>query len=448
MKRNSTACIIPIQGPASPRRTDTIGRRIKLIVVVTASCLTGFTSVNSSIAYDWPQILGPNRNGIAIGEKLMDSFPAEGLNKIWSHPVGEGYSGPVVVGNRVIIFHRGKSEQWVECLSLKDGTEIWKTSLPAKYRSGGIDSDTGPKAVPLIHDDKVYLFDAAGELFCLGLNDGKTIWTRSTASDFRAPPGYFGFGSSPIAVDNTLIVNVGGNDAGVVGLDLDTGQTRWVATDQRASYSSPVAITQSGLTRVLVMTRLKFFGIDPANGDVLFEVPFGDRGPTVNGAMPLVVNDKVFLTASYGIGSKWLAPYGTSVKEIWSDSNNFESQYSTPVLLNGKLYGSSGREDHKNGSYRCLELGTGKLVWTEENVPVGHSILVNDKIVVLDHTGTLHILNATPKQFTRIYKTRLFNAPSRAIPAISNGKLLARSNFSQGKAELACFEIGQARSDE
>ncbi len=455
MKRNSTACIIPILGPASPRRTDTIGRRIKLIVVMTASCLTGFTPVNSTIAYDWPQILGPGRNGIAIGEKLMDSFPAEGLNKIWSHPVGEGYSGPVVAGNRVIIFHCPQSGQVVECLSLASGKEIWKTDLPTKYRGGGIDPDRGPKAVPLVHQGKVYLYDTAGELYCLDLANGNLRWNRSTATDFRAPPGYFGFGSSPIVIGDTLIVNVGGDEAGIVGFDLETGQTRWVATDQRASYSSPVASTCNGQPCALVVTRLKFFGINPTNGKILFEFPFGDRGPTVNGAMPVVVDDHVFLTSSYGVGSRWLTPTVGAVQEGWSDPTRFESQYSTPVLRDGMLYGSCGREDRQNGSYRCVDAATGKLAWVEEDVPVGHSILVDDKIVLIDHSGKLHILQATPRAFTRLYQAELFETPARAIPALTGGKLLVRSNATGGggallgkQGELACFEIGQAKTDE
>ncbi len=447
MRRNANNCIITTEGPVSPRRTASQASRFGATFFIANLFLLTTVGSNGSDACDWPQILGPNRNGIAIGEKILNSLPENGLKKKWSHPVGEGYAGPTVSKDRVIIFHRQNSQQWAECLSLRDGSVIWKTELPAKYRSGGIDSDRGPKAVPLIHQDKVYLFDAAGELFCLSMDDGRLIWTRSTASDFRAPPGYFGFGSSPIAIGNSLIVNVGGNDAGVVAFDLDDGKTQWVASDQRASYSSPAAITLNDKEHLLLVTRLKFLVIDPSQGNIIYETEFGDRGPTVNAAIPVSANDQIFLTASYGIGARLLAPLATELKEIWSDRDNFESQYSTPLFYEGKLYGTSGREDRQNGSYRCIDFGSGKLNWTEENFPVGHSILVGRKIVVLDHTGNLHILEATPKKFARSYQTRLFDAPSRAIPAIANGNLLARSNFTQGKAELACFEIGETKND-
>ena len=445
MERKLNQCIIPAQGPARPRRTES--NKGRFLVLMAALLITGTTSALGLpvAAQNWPQIMGPNRNGVAENESLLKSFPKDGLKKIWSHSIGQGYAGPVVSGDRVIVFHRVRSQQLVECLSLKDGSTYWKTELPAKYRSGGIDPDTGPKAVPLIHNGNVYLFDAAGELYCLDMADGKELWSRSTSPDFRAPSGYFGFGSSPIVVGNSLICNVGGRDAGVVAFNLNTGQTLWAATDQRSSYSSPIAINIEGKPLVMLVSRLKFFGLDPSNGNIMFEFPFGDRGPTVNGAMPVAIGDKVFLTASYGIGARLLSPSTSGVRELWSDTQNFESQYSTPVLSGGKLYGTAGREDHRTGSFRCLDPNTQTTAWVEEDFPVGHSILVDDKIVVLDHTGQLHILKANPNQFERIYQTRLFDGKSRAMPALSQGRLLARSNATNGKAELACFLIGATK---
>ncbi|MCH2178706.1 MAG: PQQ-binding-like beta-propeller repeat protein [Mariniblastus sp.] len=434
--------IITAQGPTRPRRT--VSNQVGFLFVLTTLLITGSTGAlaPSAAAQNWPQIMGPNRNGISENETLLRSFPEDGLKKVWSHPIGQGYSGPVVEGDRVVVFHRIRSDQWVECLSLRDGSIYWKTKLPAKYRSGGIDPDTGPKAVPIIHNGNVYLFDAAGELFCLNMADGSEIWSRSASTEFRAPSGYFGFGSTPIIVSDALIVNVGGRDAGVVAFDLKTGETQWTATDQRSSYSSPIVTNTDGKPTVMLVSRLKFFGLNPATGQVAFEFPFGDRGPTVNGAMPVAIGNKIFLTASYGIGARYLAPSTTGIRELWSDANNFESQYSTPILSQGKLFGTAGREDHRTGSFRCLDPSTQTTEWVEENFPVGHCILVNDKIVVLDHTGQLHILKANPKAFERIYQTRLFEGKSRAMPALSNGRLLARSNAINGEAELACFLIG------
>lgn len=419
-----------------------------LPAMLLALLLQSFVSIGQAgTPWDWPQILGPDRNGVAADETLLKEFPEAGLKKLWSYPVGEGYAGPAVVEDRVIVFHRVGNDQFADCLDLADGQRIWRTRLPATYRSGGIDSDTGPKCVPLIDEGRVFLYDAAGMLFCLQLSDGQEIWRRDLADDFRAPPGYFGFGSAPLAIGDSLLINVGGREAGIVALDAATGQTRWQATDERASYSAPVAARWQNRPIALFVTRLNFLGIDPADGAVLFEAPFGKRGPTVNGASPVLLQDGVVLTASYGVGAQRLKWDGSDVASVWANPLSLESQYSTPILHQGYLYGSSGREDRRNGSYRCIDPGTGRVVWSQANLPVGHTIRVGDELIVLDCTGGLHVVAAQPEGFQRRYRTELFAGPARGLPAVSDGRLLARSNFVRGEAELACFQVGPFAAD-
>jgi len=128
------------------------------------------------------------------------------------------------------------------------GKVLWRTALPTRYVST-ISSDSGPRCVPLIHKDAVYLFGAGGELFCLALDSGKQRWLRDTRREFKAPEGYFGVGSTPIVEDGKLLVNVGSRDgAGVIALGLADGKTIWKSTNERASYSSPVAVTNSAKT--------------------------------------------------------------------------------------------------------------------------------------------------------------------------------------------------------
>ncbi len=393
---------------------------------------------------DWPQILGPGRDGVANGEKLLDQFPNGVPRTLWTHPVGQGYAGPVIGGDQVIIFHRTENQQQVESLDAETGTERWVTKLPATYRGGGIDADTGPKCAPLIHEGSVYLFDAAGVLFCLNLNDGKPIWTRDTMKDFRAPEGYFGFGSTPIVIDDKLLVNVGGADAGIVAFDLKDGSTIWQSVDERASYSSPVEFQFNDKRIAVVVTRLKLLGIDPVDGKVLFEFQFGKRGPTVNAAVPVAIGKDILVTASYGIGSKLITTKGTPPRIVW-ENDSLASQYSTPVLHQGKLFGYNGREDTGDGTYRCIDAGTGKLLWEQPGMPVGHSLLIGDKILMLDCKGKLRIIEANSEHFKQLFEYALFNSNARAIPAISGGRLYARSNYVSGQANLICVEVGQRK---
>lgn len=398
------------------------------------------------LAQDWPQINGPDRNGVALDEKLDTArWPAESLAPTWSHPVGQGFSGPVVKAEKVIIFHRPRKDYLCEALNATTGKAIWNRTLPAVYRGGGPDGDLGPKATPIIDDNRVYLLGTGGELYCLDLADGKTIWKRNIQLEYKSPPGYFGSGSTPIIHDGKLIVNVGGREAAVVAFDKTNGKEVWKSFDDRASYSSPVVGKIKGQPTILMITRLHFIGLSPENGQVLFKTKFGVTGPSVNGAMPLFQDGKVFINSAYGVGAKWIDIRSGKLDIIWENDDSFSSQYSTPILIDGYLYGTAGREDFRNGSFRCVEAETGRVKWSKSGVPVGHAFLVGSQILLLDSEGYLHAINPSPNRFELAKKVMLFDSPARSIPAISNGKLYARSNSGGRNGELGCFQIGVSK---
>ena len=375
----------------------------------------------------------------------MNRWRKAGLRRgpavVWRHEVGEGYAGPAVADGKVIVFHRVKSVQIAEALDAKTGKAIWKTELPASYQGGGIDSDRGSKCVPLVHRDKIYLLGPAGNLFCLTLADGKEIWRRNLAEDFSSPAGFFGFGSTPIVIDEKLLLNVGGDDAGIVAFDLNTGKTIWQAVDDRASYSSPIEIRLGDRTLAVFITRLNLIGLNPADGKVLFTMPFGKRGATVNGANPVFVDDHLFVTSAYNVGARWIElnnePAGVKTSVTWSNDESFSSQYSTPVFADGFFYGTCGREDFGNGEFRCLNAETGKVQWSEK-MPVGHTILAGENMLVLDCTGELHLVQVNSQKFDRLATAKVFKTKSRSLPALADGLLYIRSNGPQG--ELLCLE--------
>jgi len=404
---------------------------------------------DNALMGDWPQINGPQRNGVATNEKLLAQWPKE-LNELWSHPIGQGYAGPVVVQNRVIVFHRPAKKYLVESLNAETGELIWNKQLDAEF-PGGMDGDKGPKSIPLVHDGNIYLVGAEGKLFCLRFDDGELIWQKDLLSDYPAQSGYFGVGATPIAIGKNLICNVGGRDAGVVAFDLKTGVEAWKAFDDRASYSSPIAIQRDGIEIAVFITRLNLVGLNATNGKVVFQSKFGKSGPTVNGAMPVRVTDDgteyLFASAAYGVGAKlWKLPSNV-VEEIWANDTSYSSQFSTPVIRDGFLFGTSGREDHNNGAFCCVDVLTGQAIWKRDRMKVGHSILVGDKILLFETSGGLHVIDADKTKFKREFQAQLFDSTSFAMPALSDGLLYARSNAgSSGSGELVCVEVGKRTS--
>lgn len=404
--------------------------------------------VNNTHAGDWPQILGPNRDGHATGEKLTDQWPAAGLKPEWTYNLGSGYAGPAVVGKQVLVFHRRGAQEVLESVDLATGKPLWKTEFLATY-NGGIDSDKGPRCVPVVKDGRVFVYGAAGDLHCVSLEKGEELWSRSLMADYAGDEGYFGAGSTPLVIGDRVIANIGGPKAGLVAVETKTGKTAWQTTDEGASYAAPTSVTIGGKEHGLFVTRLNALLVDPLTGKTSPLLPFGKRGPTVNAATPLVFGGQMFLTASYDIDAV-LATVKSPAEVRWQDGDTLSSQYTTPVYHNGFLYGTHGREDQPPAAeLRCIEASTGKVKWKQAGFGVAHAILAGDKLLLQTVKGDLVLVAAAPDGFRELARTTVARVRDpnnrgvlRPLPALSQGRLLTRSS-EDGTGKLFCFRVGE-----
>ena len=389
-------------------------------------------------AGDWPQILGPHRSGV-VDEKLPDHFPQGGPQQVWSVPLGQGYAGPIVQGDKVIAFHRLEDVERLECFSVSTGRSLWKADFPATYR-GGVDADVGPRCVPIISQGGVFVYGAGGDCHCVELATGKPVWSRELAVDYAAPDGYFGAGSTPIVIGERLLVNVGGKQGGIVALNLASGKTEFAVSKEQASYASPALYRQGPREFAIFVTRFNVVKLDPRTGDFLTLFPFGKLGPTVNAAVPLVLGDQLFTTSSYGVGATLASLSPPEAKVIWSNDETLSSQYATPVIRGDYLYGIHGREDIPPAHLRCVAWKTGKILWTREAFGVAHAILAGHKLLLLTVEGELVLTAASPEKYIELSRAKVTKGVTRALPALSNGKIYFRTNAG-GAGELVCLQL-------
>jgi len=408
------------------------------------SLLTALLIASSLSAADWPQILGPNRNGVSGTEELASKW-ATAPKQLWRKAVGSGWAGPAVVGQNVILFHRIGRNEVVSCFNAASGKETWKTEFLATYR-GGINPDTGPRCVPIIHKNRIYVLGAGGDIHCLQLAGGKKVWTRNAYADYRGREGYFGAGSTPIIVGDHLIANIGGRPgAGLVAFKLSNGKTAWKATEEGASYSSPTTTKVDGKDVVVFVTRLNTVGIDPVSGKVFFRMRFGSPGPTVNAATPLIFGNHLFLSASYGIGCL-TAKMSTTAKPkiVWKNDQTMSSQYTTCVYRAGYLYGLHGRQDTSFdiAKLRCVDAKTGEVKWSVNDFGVAHTILAKKNMLVLTDSGKLILVQPSPTAYKKLGSAQISKGTTRALPALSNGRLFVRVNGG-GRGELISLQVGK-----
>ena len=390
---------------------------------------------------DWPQILGPGRNGVAGDEKLADSWPKSGPRTVWQREGGSGFSGLAVAEGIAVLFHRVGDVEIVEAMNAATGQPIWKTDFPARYIPSYV-NDNGPRAVPVIQGGRVYVFGALGGLRCVDFETGNKLWERDTFEEYNSkkqfhgepPEGYFGIGSTPIVEGDKLIVNVGGDTkgAGIVAFSLQTGKTLWKATKERASYSSPVAATVDGVRHVIFVTRLNVVSIDPANGKVRFRFPFGAHGPKVSAATPLVLDGHLFVSASYEFGAVFAKIGPSDAKVLWSSDEMMSSQYTTCVWDNGSLYGIHGRQDRGRAGLRCFDPKTQKVCWEKSSFGYATLIKADGKLLILKTNGELVLAELNPNQYRELARATIFEPtireryPVKALPALATGRLYVR----------------------
>ena len=450
--------------------------------------------------FDWPVFLGPHGTGISDETGLLDVWPEDGPAVLWEKRIGNGYSSPSIRGNKLVIHHRQRDIDVIECLRADDGMPLWNYEYDTDF-SDPYGYSNGPRCSPLLTETRCYTYGAQGLLVCLDLNTGKRVWERDTAADWKVPAHFFGAGCTPILEGNLLIVLVGGQpNSGVVAFDAATGETKWesvgretwqgVKTDdpgnpplkwtdeeQLVSYSSPIAVTIHGKRHLLCLVRQGLVSLDPVTGSVRFKYWFRSRThESVNAARPVVVGDQIFLSAAYETGMALLKVHddGKEYDVVWRDKRGMSTHWSTPIHHDGCLYGFSGRHENE-GMLQCVDLKTGEQVWetngfegnvnelevdretgqirssaTGKIIPFpfygrGSATMADGKHFILGERGTLALARLSRDGWKELSRTsfKKLKYPMWASPVLSRGRLYLRS-----EDWLICLDVAQpAASD-
>ena len=435
-----------------------------------------------AVVEDWPSFLGPRHDGVSRETPLNLRWDAAGPRLLWSIERGTGYASPAVVTaqlgsaqgqpgsaqGQLVLTHRVGDVDVVECLDPENGARRWRKTFATDYQDR-YGYNNGPRSSPVIAGDRVLCFSQTGVLRCLALTDGATRWTRELNRDHQVSQGFFGAGTTPLVDGDLVIVNVGGS-ACVVGLDLASGATRWTTADEwGASYASPVPAVLGGQRRVLLFVGGEsrpptggLLAIDPATGAKDLRFYWRSKSyESVNASCPVVIGDRVLVTASYQTGSALVQAVadGTvlSAKPVWTNPEA-GCHFATPIHLDGNLYGSIGR-NHPDAELACIDLATGALRWHEQprwNEQVGgrdvvmstfraQFLRVDGHFLCLGEEGHLLCYDFTPTGMTELARSWLFKAPeSWTPPVLWHGLLYVCQNHAGRdgtKPRLLCYDL-------
>jgi len=422
-------------------------------------------------AADWPEYRGPDREGVWEADGLVGDFAGlhEGgdgpLPRVWSTPVGAGYSGPTVAGDRVYLMDRGSpdADQEVErivCVDRATGERLWSHRYPCVYQ--GVAYAYGPRASVTIHDGKAYALGTMGHLHCLEAETGDVLWERDLGEHYEVDVPTWGMAASPLVEGDIVVVQVCAPEDGAcfAGFDRDTGEERWRAFADKGSYVSPRMIEQAGKRVLVAWTGERIAGMDAATGDVHWEIETPPSRMVINVPGPAFDQDesRMFLSVFYD-GSR-LIELGRDelvARELWHRKGINERKtealhcmISPPLFHGGYIYGIDSY-----GQMRCLDPKTGDRIWENlEAVPqgrwgTGFMVKNGDRIWMLTERGDLVIAKLSPQGYEEIDRAPLIE-PTTPLKQRTEGTVLwshpafaGTRIFARNDRELICVELGR-----
>jgi outer membrane protein assembly factor BamB len=449
-----------------------------IILLGSAAVMLGvILSGPRAAADDWPQWLGPERDGIWRETGIIQKFPAAGPAVRWRVPIGGGYTGPAVADGRVFVMDRQVAggaanprnafdrsripgNERVLCLNEKDGAILWKHEYDCPY---AISYAAGPRATPLVSGGKVYTLGAEGNLLCLDATDGKVIWSRDFKRDFGVNTPTWGFAGHPLLDGRKLICLVGGEGSVAVAFDKDSGKEIWRAlTAREPGYCPPTIITAGGTRQLIIWHPEAVNSLDPETGRLLWSHPWQVRSGLCI-ATPRLAGDLLLLSSFYTSSKCFrldasepkaaIAWEGRSISERNTDT--LHSLMSTPFIEGDYIFGICSY-----GQLRCLKLATGERVWEsleatgstgdpgrQTNRWKNAFIIKNGgRFFLANESGDLIIAKLTPAGYEEISRAHLLEPtntdPRRAVvwshPAFAN-----RCVFMRNDREVICASLAE-----
>jgi outer membrane protein assembly factor BamB len=429
-------------------------------------------------ADDWPQWLGPRRDGVWRETGVLERFPEGGPKTRWRTAIGAGYAGPAVAGDRVFVTDRVLAtgaanpadpfardaiagRERVLCLDDATGKVLWTHEYDCPYR---VSYPAGPRATPVVRDGKVYTLGTMGDLLCLDATDGKVLWSRNLPADYKAPVPVWGFSASPLLDGDRLICLVGGKGSVAVAFHKDTGKELWRALSaDEPGYCPPVIVDAGGKRQLIIWHPQAVNSVDPESGHLWWS-----QQCRVNAGMSIATPRQagdLLLVSSFYNGSIMLkldadAPRarvlwrGKSSRETPRYTDGLHTVMSTPLIKDGYIYGVCSY-----GELRCLRADTGERVWKTMQATTGgpeerwaNAFLVaqGDRFFLFNEKGDLIIARLTAAGYKEISRARVIEPTNRMVAGQREGQAAVvwshpafahRAAYVRNDREIVCVSL-------
>lgn len=390
---------------------------------------------------DWPQFLGPHRNGISQETGLLKSWPADGPKQVFRVRGGVGMSGISVHNGRAVTMLQRGGKQMVVALDAATGKVQCEVPVAPEYSNS---MGNGPRATPALAGDMAYVFTGEGILAGVDLKAARVVWSHDTLDELGGREAEYGMASSPLLVGDLVVVTPGAAKGTVAAYDRKTGEARWqnVSGSGRdtAGYSSPTLLDVGGVSQIVTLEGKAAIGISPRSGELLWRYPYATNFDC-NIAVPIAQDGKILISAGENHGSALLSlrPKTFEITPIWESQGPesvLRNEWQTSILRDGVLYGM----DNVGGAgpvthLTCVDFATGKRLWQQKRFGKGNMIAADGKLFLTMMTGELVVLKANPKEYDEVGRAEVIGS-TRQAPSLASGLLYLRDD-----REILCLDV-------
>lgn len=377
---------------------------------------------------DWPQWGGTYRNFVSDTKGLASVWPEGGPRRLWSRPLGEGYSAIAAESGRLYTMSRRGEQEVVLALDAETGKTLWEFTYPAPFTAEySMENGTGPHATPTVTGDRVFAAGATGQLYALDKRTGKLLWKHDLMNEYKGTIRVNGYACSPLVYRDTIIMQVGGEGNALMAFRQKDGGVAWKRHDFKNSPSSPLLINVDGQEQLVAFMYDTLVGVDPSSGELLWSRPHRSEFG-LNVSTPVWgVDNLLFVSSSYGGGSRVLkvsrVAGKTEVEEVWAHAL-MRIHYGNAIRLGDFVYASSG--DFGTAPFTAVNVKTGKIAWRDRSISRASVISVEGRLIILDEDGNLLLATPTPEGLKVHSKVELLKTNSWTVPTLAGTRLYVR----------------------
>jgi outer membrane protein assembly factor BamB len=381
---------------------------------------------------DYPQFLGPDRDGTLRHTRLDPDWSARPPRRLWRQPIGAGWSGFAVAGRAAVTQEQEGEDELVMSYDVETGALRWRHADKARYDT--VIAGEGPRSTPTISGRRVFTLGATGTLNALDLETGRAAWTLNVVEDNAAANPQWGKSCSPLVLGALVVVSAGGpGGRSLVAYDQESGRPVWAGGNDAAGYSSPFVAELAGVKQILIFNSATVAAHDPATGALLWEHAWPAEQPNVSQPLPLP-GDRVLVSAGYGVGSKlFQIARGDGdrlqARLVW-ESPRLKAKFTNLVFHDGYVYGLD------DGVLTCLDPATGERKWRAGRYGHGQVILAGDLLLVQTEEGEIVLVRPSPSSLRELGRFAALEGKTWNPPALAGSRLLVRND-----REAAAYEL-------